>query len=109
MSKEYVKLVIFTPETHASIVREALAKAGAGRIGNYSDCSFSTKGSGRFRPLSGATPAIGNVGSLENVAEERIETLCEKALVGSVIKQVRTVHPYEEMAYDVYPLLTDFS
>ena len=81
-----------------------MGNAGAGRIGNYSFVSFSTKGIGRFKPEHGAHPAIGAVGSLESVPEERIETLCERALVQSVIQAVKQVHPYEEIAYDVYAL-----
>jgi hypothetical protein len=68
MTKSY-KIVVFAPETHADILREVMGKAGAGKIGNYEHCTFSIKGTGRFRPTVGANPAIGEVGSLEAVAE----------------------------------------
>ena len=71
-SKELVKITVGVPETHAEIIRGALGKAGAGKVGNYDFCSFSVKGVGRFRPLKGADPAIGQIGKLEEVAEEQI-------------------------------------
>jgi hypothetical protein len=99
------KLVVFVPLTHADIVREAMGKAGAGKMGNYSFCSFSSRGVGRFRPEIGAHPAIGEVGTLEMVEEERIEVLCSAEVVGDVIKAMREVHPYEEVAYDVFEMV----
>lgn len=98
------KLVVFVPETHTDIVREVMGKAGAGKIGNYTHCTFSTKGVGRFMPEGGANPHIGQVGKLEEVREERIETIIEKSKLQEVIKAIKEVHPYEEIAYDVYPL-----
>jgi hypothetical protein len=103
--KESVKFVVYVPETHADIVRETLGKAGAGTIGDYTYCSFSVKGTGRFLPLSTAHPTIGEVGRLEVVPEERIETVCYKDEVQRIIDAVNKVHPYEEAAYDVYPLV----
>jgi hypothetical protein len=99
-----VKLVVFVPLTHTDMVREAMGKAGAGRIGNYTHCSFSSRGVGRFRPEDGAHPAIGEVGNLEEVEEERIEVVCTRELLLKVIDAIKTVHPYEEVALDVYPL-----
>lgn len=99
-----VKLVIFVPETHTDIVREAMGKAGAGKIGNYTYCTFSTKGIGRFRPEQGANPHIGKVGKIEEVIEERIETVCEREKLDAVIDAIKAVHPYDEIAYDIYPL-----
>ncbi len=103
---EQVKLVIYTPVTHADAVRNALGRAGAGRIGNYSFCSFSSKGIGRFLPNEQASPAIGEVGTFEAVEEERIEVVCPKEIVKHVVEAARAVHPYEEMAYDIYLLLS---
>ena len=71
MDNKNVKIVVFVPETHTSVVREAMAKAGAGVIGNYTHCTFSTKGIGRFKPEQGANPHIGEVGRVEEVAEDR--------------------------------------
>lgn len=102
---KYVKVVLFVPESHADSVREALGKAGAGKIGNYSHCSFSTKGIARFRPENGAHPAIGEVDVFESVVEERIETVCESARLNEVTREVKKVHPYEEVVLDIYPLL----
>ncbi len=102
---ELVKLVVFVPVTHADLVREAMGKAGAGKIGNYSYCSFSTKGLGRFIPGKGAEPAIGEVGKMEEVEEERIEVACEKSQVKTIIAAIKAVHPYEEVALDIYAML----
>lgn len=104
MESKNVKLVVFVPETHTDIVREAMGKAGAGKLGNYSNCTFSTKGIGRFIPEGGANPHIGQVGKLEEVLEERIETVVERTKLQAVIKAIRSVHPYEEVALDIYPL-----
>lgn len=104
-SSEKVKIVVFVPETHADTVRRAIGDAGAGKIGNYSHCSFSSKGQGRFLPLNGANPSIGEVGKSEIVDEERIEFVCEKADLEKVILAMKSAHPYEEVAFDVYPLL----
>ncbi len=102
---EMVKLVVFVPETHADMVRKAMGEAGAGVVGHYSFCSFSVKGTGRFKPEKGAHPAIGQIGKLEEVSEERIETVCEKKDLEKIIKAIKSVHPYEEIALDVYPLV----
>jgi len=107
MTEEVVKVVVFVPEDHADRVREALGKSGAGRVGNYSHTSFSVKGTGRFLPLPGAHPAIGRVGKLSEVAEEKVETICYKKDLEKVLAAVKSVHPYEEVAIDVYPLVLD--
>jgi len=100
-----VKIVVFVPEKDADRVIDAMGKAGAGRIGNYTFCSFSTKGVGRFKPEKGALPKIGKVGKLEKVKEERIEMICERRKLKKVIAAIKRVHPYETPAVDVYPLL----
>ncbi|MDP2624638.1 MAG: hypothetical protein Q8P27_00455 [Candidatus Peregrinibacteria bacterium] len=100
-----VKLAIYTPVTHSDSIRKVLAESGAGHIGNYDSCSFSTRGVGRFRGLEGSNPAIGEAGQLESVDEEQIETVCyEKDLI-TILAAVKKVHPYEEPAIDIYPLL----
>lgn len=99
-----VKIVVFVPETHADVVRKAMGDAGAGIIGNYSHCTFSSKGIGRFKPESGANPHIGEVGKYEEVIEERIETVCSREKLQSVIAAIKNIHPYDEVAFDVYPL-----
>lgn len=99
-----VKIVVFVPESHVDIVREAIGKAGAGKIGNYTFCSFSSKGIGRSKPGEGAHPAIGEVGKLGSVQEERIEVVCDRGLLKDVMAAIKNVHPYEEVALDIYPL-----
>jgi hypothetical protein len=98
------KLVVFVPVAHGDRVREAMGEAGAGVIGNYAHCSFTVRGIGRFRPELGANPAIGEVGRLEAVEEERIETVCSAASLKAVLAAIRAAHPYEAPAIDVYPL-----
>jgi hypothetical protein len=105
MKSDTVKLVVFIPETYADIVREALGKAGAGVVGDYKYCSFSVKGVNRYIPMKGAHPTIGKIGKLEEVKEEKIETVCYKKDLKKIIDAVNKVHPYEEVAYDVYPLV----
>lgn len=102
-----VKIVVFVPKTHTDIVRTAMGDAGAGKIGNYSHCSYSVDGVGRYKPMEGAKPFIGTVGKFEEVEEERIECVCDKAKAKEVIAAMRKVHPYEEVAFDIYPLLTE--
>lgn len=105
MKNDTVKLVVYVPETHADKVREAMGKAGAGLVDDYERCSFSVKGVGRYIPLPSAHPFIGKVGKLEEVVEERIETFCYKKDLKRIIKAIKKVHPYEEVAFDVYPLV----
>ncbi|HYT43406.1 MAG TPA: hypothetical protein VEP90_13795 [Methylomirabilota bacterium] len=104
---EIVKIVTFVPETHADSVREAIGNAGGGHIGNYTYCTFSVKGVGRFKPSEGADPAIGAIGELESVQEEKIEFVCERMLAKKVMEEIRRVHPYEEVPFDVYPLINE--
>ncbi len=104
MQENKYKLVIFTPLTHSDIVREALGKAGAGVIGNYEYCSFSSIGYGRYRGNEKSNPTIGLAGNYEKVEEERIEVIVKESILKNVIVEVRKVHPYEEVAFDVYKL-----
>ncbi|MBU6390303.1 hypothetical protein KGQ31_02010 [Patescibacteria group bacterium] len=98
------KLIVYVPIENADVVREAIGKAGGGQIGNYTFCSFSSRGVGRFKPGDGAHPHIGKVGTLEAVEEERIEVTLHADVVGNVIAAIKRTHPYEEVAYDLYPL-----
>lgn len=104
---QLIKIVVFVPKSHTDIVRKALGDAGAGKIGNYDYCSYSMDGVGRFKPLEGANPAIGVVGKPEEVIEERIECICERSKAKEVIKAMKAVHPYEEVAFDLYPLISE--
>lgn len=98
------KLVVFVPVDDAEHLRAALATAGAGRLGDYDSCTFTTRGEGRFRPLDGATPTIGRVGDLEVVDEVRVEAIVEASHLADVLAAMRAAHPYEEPAYDVVRL-----
>jgi dinuclear metal center YbgI/SA1388 family protein len=98
------KLVTFVPHEHADSLRKAIAEAGAGRIGDYDSCTFTMDGEGRFRPLDGATPAIGRVGEVEVVPESRIESVYPRARRREVVRAMLAVHPYDEPAYDVIEL-----
>ncbi len=101
---DHVKIVVFVPESHADLVREAMGKSGAGIIGNYSYCTFTSKGIGQFKPEIGADPHTGKVGKLEFVVEEKIETVCKRDRLEDVFKAIKSVHPYEEIALDIWPL-----
>lgn len=101
---KYMHISVNVPLTHADAMREALGKAGAGKIGAYSFCSFSTLGTGRSLPLEGAHPAIGTVGRLETIEEEKIETFCNPEILQEVIDVIRDVHPYEEPAITYFPI-----
>ncbi len=104
MSTSFSKIIVYVPLTHAEAVRHAIGVVGGGKLGKYSFCSFSTRGIGRFKPEQGAQPHIGTVGKLEEVEEERIEVTCETSLVEAVIAAIKKVHPYEEVALDIYNL-----
>jgi thymidylate kinase len=98
-------IVIYVPRTHAAAVRAALAASGAGAIGLYDSCSFSAVGVGRFRPLAGAQPHIGTAGVVEEVEEERIETVVTEERVRDVVAAVKRAHPYEEPAIHLSSIL----
>ncbi|WP_045517681.1 Nif3-like dinuclear metal center hexameric protein [Neobacillus niacini] len=98
------KLVVFTPTSHAEEIRKVLGGIGAGFIGNYSHCSFSADGTGRFLPGENTNPYIGAQGQLEQVDEVRIETIVPENLLKRAVNAVVKAHPYEEVAYDVYPV-----
>lgn len=104
MEIQLKKLVVFVPQEHADVVREAIANAGAGYIGNYSHCTFNSEGTGTFQPEAGADPFIGESGKLEFVHETKIETIFPANLQNKVISSLLKAHPYEEVAYDIYSL-----
>lgn len=96
------KWVVFVPTTHTAIVRTALFDAGAGAIGNYSHCTWTTRGVGQFRPGEGSTPAIGTADQLERVDEDRIEVVAPHRLRSRLLEALTRSHPYEEPAFDVF-------
>jgi len=99
------KICVYVPEKHVEKVKTALFDAGAGRIGNYDCCCWQSVGIGQFRPLENSNPAIGDLNELEQVKEIKIELACEDDLVRSAVEAMRDVHPYEEPAFDVWPLM----
>ena len=104
LSDKLYKVVVFVPEESLDAVRDAMSGSGAGWIGRYSDCSFAAKGTGTFKPLEGTNPYIGSTGKLEKVQEYRLETVVSQWNLHKTVDAIIKVHPYEEVAYDVYPL-----
>jgi hypothetical protein len=99
------KLVVFVPREALDTVRDAVFQAGAGRIGNYERCSWYTDGTGTFLGGEGSNPALGEAGREERVAEYRLETVFPADRQEEVVAALREAHPYEEPAFDVYPLV----
>lgn len=102
-----LKFIISVPKTHVKYVQQALAKAGAGKIGNYDSCCFVTEGKGYFRPLEGAKPHEGTIGELAEVVECKIETVCKEDEIHDILHAAIEAHPYEEPAYDIIKLEND--
>ncbi len=97
-------IVTFVPDADAERVVDALAAAGAGRVGDYERCAFTSAGTGTFTPLPGADPAVGSVGQRESVAETRVEMVLARPRRTAVVAALRAAHPYEEPAFDVLEL-----
>ena len=104
-----VKIIVTIPIENVEEVRNAICEAGAGIIGNYTYCSMSTKCIGTFTPNDNANPYIGENNKLEFVEEEKLEVVCGVDNVKKVISKLREVHPYEEPAIDIFPLLDEES
>ncbi len=101
---ELVKLAVFVPKGYESGVLESLLRFGV-TLGNYRDCSFQASGLGTFTPLDGAQPFLGSIGARESVDETRLEVLIVKDQISAAVSAMKAAHPYEEPAYDLYPLL----
>jgi hypothetical protein len=102
-----LKIVVTVPLENADEIRRVLGETGAGVQGEYSFCSFSVRGQGRFLPSGNAKPHIGQSGKLETVEEERIEVICDRAIARDVIAKLRAVHPYEEPVIDIFSLVDE--
>jgi len=100
-----VKMVIFAPKSHGDAIRAAIGAMGAGRIGNYGYCSFTTEGTGRWMALEGAHPVAGEIGSMEQAVEDRIEFIVPKNKVKLLLQEIARIHPYDRFGYDIYPLI----
>ncbi|XKF67439.1 Nif3-like dinuclear metal center hexameric protein [Virgibacillus necropolis] len=101
------KFVVYVPITHLENVRKALGDSGAGHIGNYSHCTFQTEGTGTFKPLAGTNPYIGQEGDMEHVNEAKLETIVQEKSLPTVLGQMKQAHPYEEVAYDIFPIANE--
>lgn len=104
-AEDVVKLAVFTPVEDTGAVLAAAFGAGAGTIGEYDECSFRVQGIGTFRPSAAASPAVGERERRNEVAEERLEVIVERRVLGEVVRAVVSAHPYEEVAFDVYPTI----
>lgn len=102
-----VKIITYVPSSHADKVRETFGQAGAGTIGEYTYCSFSSVGQGRSLPSNQTTPFYGQKGELSVEQEERIEVVCERSMAQKAIAGMKSVHPYDEVAYEVIALVDE--
>ena len=98
------KICVFIPVTHLEQVKQALFDSGAGQIGNYDCCSWQTPGTGQFRPNDSSTPYIGRSGTIETVDEYKVEMVCSNEKIKAAVGAMKQAHPYEEPAYDIWPL-----
>jgi dinuclear metal center YbgI/SA1388 family protein len=105
MRERLMKLITYVPDAHAAGVCDALFAAGAGHIGKYDECSFSTAGKGTFRAGTGTDPYVGQHGERHTESEQRIEVILPRHLESAVVKALKTAHPYEEVAFHLVPLL----
>ncbi|MFO1391201.1 MAG: NGG1p interacting factor NIF3 [Agitococcus sp.] len=99
------KITFYVPVTHVEQVKQAMFAAGAGRIGDYDYCAWQVLGVGQFRPLAGATPFIGELNTLEQVAEYKVEMVADDACVLAAIMALKASHPYQQPAYDVFKMM----
>lgn len=99
------KLCFFIPEAQVEKVKQALFDKGAGCIGQYDQCSWQVLGEGQFRPLNGSKPFLGEQDKTEKVAEYKVEMVCSDDVIEKVVRVLKSVHPYEEPAYEVYQLV----
>lgn len=100
-SEELVRVEVYVPETHLEAVKQAMFAAGAGQVGDYDCCAWQTLGQGQYRPLQGSRPHQGETGQIETVAEYKIELVCPQSRKDQVVAAMKSVHPYEEVAYGV--------
>lgn len=108
ISKQLSKLITFVPYDHIEKVREAVFSAGAGVIGDYDYVSYNIDGTGTFRGMEGSNPFVGEKGKIHFEKEVRFETILPKYLKSKVVKALINSHPYEEVAYDIYPMENEF-
>ena len=100
------KLNFFVPAEEKERVKNALFEIGAGRYDNYDHCSFESPGTGQFRPVKNANPYLGKLGKTEYVREYKVEMICRDELIEKAVETLKKVHPYEEVAYEVFKMET---
>lgn len=100
------KFCFYVPMASADKVKAAVFAAGAGRIGNYDCCCWQSEGVGQFRPLEGASPAVGEMSQVNHVPEVKVEMVCEPALIRLAVEAMIAAHPYEEPAYQIWQILS---
>lgn len=106
-SEQLAKLAVYVPIQDADRLRQGLSEAGAGQLENYNSCSFSSSGTGRFKPLKNANPTIGSIGQLEEVEEEKVEVVFPASMSSIILKAMYVHHPYEVPAHDLWKLDSD--
>ena len=99
--ESHYQITFYVPENHCETVKQAMFDMGAGVLGNYQECSWQTLGNGQFKPLQGSKPYLGDINKLEKVAEYKVEMLCDKKNIKTVIQALKSSHPYEVPAYSV--------
>lgn len=99
------KICFYVPGSHLEIVKDALFNAGAGRVGDYDQCCWQSKGVGQFRALEGSSPFIGDVGKREVLEEYKVEMVCARQVISKAVASLKQAHPYEEPAYDVSEMI----
>ncbi|MEA3500683.1 MAG: NGG1p interacting factor NIF3 [Candidatus Marinimicrobia bacterium] len=95
------KISFYVPKSHLEQVKNALFNKGAGKYKNYDRCSWQTPGKGQFRPIENADPYLGKLNKLHKIKEYKVELICKNEIIKQVIAELKKVHPYEEVAYDV--------
>ena len=100
-----LKLIYYVPHTHLEATKTAVFNAGAGGIGNYKDCAWQVLGTGQFRPVKNANPFIGELDTLDHVAEWRVETIVPEDKASNVVQALKESHPYEEPAIEFVQML----
>jgi len=98
------KLCFYVPVDSKEQVKDALFAIGVGKFNNYECCSFETLGTGQFKPIGTANPYIGDIGKVERVSEYKIEMICPNEIIKQAVKTLKEVHPYEEVAYEVFKM-----
>lgn len=99
------KISFYVPKSHLEQVKNALFDKGAGKYKNYDKCSWQTLGKGQFRPIENADPYLGKLNKLHKEEEYKVELICKNEIIKNVIAELKKVHPYEEIAYDVVEVM----